>query len=75
MESMDFILPNQLFLLAIDAMAAPHAPLERVIFPDGSVDWEAFQELVSDRKFLVYDPPQMLAISCDVLYGSFNVCY
>ena len=36
------------------------APLKRVILPNGAVDWEAFQELVKEKDFLVYDPPQML---------------
>ena len=35
-------------------------PLSRVILPDGQVDWEAFHELVRDKDFLVYDPPQLL---------------
>jgi len=33
-------------------------PLSRVILPNGQVDWEAFHELVRDKDFLVYDPPQ-----------------
>eukprot|EP00435_Cladocopium_sp_Y103_P047214 s1060_g13.t2 len=28
--------------------------------PGRQVDWEAFQELVTEKDFLVYDPPQML---------------
>lgn len=35
-------------------------PLSRVILPTGQVDWEAFHELVRDKDFLVYDPPQLL---------------
>lgn len=34
------------------------APLKKVILPNGAVDWEAFQELVTEKDFLVYDPPQ-----------------
>jgi hypothetical protein len=39
------------------------APLKKVILPNGAVDWEAFQELVTEKDFLVYDPPQMLGSS------------
>ena len=45
------------------------APLKKVILPNGAVDWEAFQELVTEKDFLVYgsaaDARQFCRDSCN----------
>ena len=44
----------------LSGLSVMEAPLKRVILPNGMVDWEVFHDLVKEKDFLVYDPPQML---------------